>query len=247
MNTIVSAFVSKINTKDNNTIEQYYKWGKILLDSEVPKIIFVDKLMYDCIGDDYDKLTTHLILMKREEIYLYDYYNNITKFNPSTDNVKKDTIDFMFIMCHKSEWVREAIKLNTFNSKHFIWVDFGIRHIIPDKSVIGDILLLSALSSLKYKHCSDGVRMCHIWDLNKSYNFDLYELISWYFAGGVFGGDIESLLKFADLNKQKCIDIINTKNTITWEVNIWYIIYTENKDLFNVYNGDHNLSILLNY
>ena len=47
--------------------------------------------------------------------------------------------------------------------------------------------------------------------------------------------------------KEKCLHIIEEKKTLTWEVNIWYMIFQENKELFNSYLCDHNISILENY
>jgi len=32
-----------------------------------------------------------------------------------------------------------------------------------------------------------------------------------------------------------------------WEVNIWYIIYNENKHLFDIYKCNHDNSIIENY
>lgn len=32
-----------------------------------------------------------------------------------------------------------------------------------------------------------------------------------------------------------------------WEVNIWFLIYLENKDLFDYYSCDHNNTIIDNY
>jgi hypothetical protein len=47
--------------------------------------------------------------------------------------------------------------------------------------------------------------------------------------------------------KKKCIDYISEKKSFIWEVNLWYLIYLENKDLFNFYNCDHDLSLITNY
>ena len=47
--------------------------------------------------------------------------------------------------------------------------------------------------------------------------------------------------------KEKCIKIINEKKTLMWEVNIWYLIYKENNNLFDCYNCDHNESVVSNY
>ena len=76
---------------------------------------------------------------------------------------------------------------------------------------------------------------------------NIYKSIHWYFAGGVFGGDSKSLIKFANLVKEKCIETITLNNTIMWEVNIWWIIYKENTELFSIYKCDHDNSIIDNY
>ena len=47
--------------------------------------------------------------------------------------------------------------------------------------------------------------------------------------------------------KEKCIKIIEEKNTIIWEVNIWYLIYLDNKDLFDCYLCNHDETIINNY
>jgi len=79
------------------------------------------------------------------------------------------------------------------------------------------------------------------------YNYNIFKNITWYFAGGVFGGNKDKLLIFADLMKRKCLQIISQEKTIIWEVNIWFLIYLENKDLFCPYQCDHNDTILKNY
>ena len=75
----------------------------------------------------------------------------------------------------------------------------------------------------------------------------MYKNIIWYFAGGVFGGNKENLIKFANKTKEMCIKIIEEKHLIMWEVNIWYLIYKENTDLFDCYTCDHNSSLIDNY
>ena len=45
MTTIVSAFVSNINSKKDMDIFKYYQNGKLLLRSNVPKIIFLDECL----------------------------------------------------------------------------------------------------------------------------------------------------------------------------------------------------------
>lgn len=241
MNTIVSSFISDINSKYNDTIIRYHKFGKLLLKSSTKKIIYVDEEMFNLIGDEYDKNNTLIIKTSKQKSYLYDYLKHLTNFEINSTDYTKDTIEFMFTMCNKTEWVRDAIMLNHFNTENFIWIDFGIRHIFND-----DTEFIDHVNSLEYK-IYNNVRIGGIWNINYHYTNDIYKNVAWYFAGGVFGGNRNSLIKFADLMKEKCIKIITTKHTIMWEVNIWYLIYIENKELFNIYQCEHNSSLLCNY
>jgi hypothetical protein len=45
----------------------------------------------------------------------------------------------------------------------------------------------------------------------------------------------------------KCIQIMKEKNTIMWEVNIWYLIYLEHPELFDTYISNHNKTMLIEY
>ena len=190
MNTIVSAFVSNINNRDDITLK----------------------------------------------------INSLSQFNLNTDNPNKDTIEYIITQCNKTEWVKSAIELNTFNTNNFIWVDFGIRYIFN----CSDKEFIEKIDELKYK-VYKNVRIGNIWNLQNNYNINIYKDIAWYFAGGIFGGNKESLLHFSNKIKEKCIDIILTKNTLMWEVNIWYLIYIENKEIFDNYSCNHNNSIIDNY
>lgn len=242
MSTLVSAFVSNVNGRYNDTLTRYYNFGKLLLKSNSPKIIFVDEPMFDLIGDEYDKSNTVIIKINSTDIYLYNYNSNLSNFVVNSTNHSKDTKEFMFTICNKTEWIKEAILLNYFGTTDFIWVDFGIRHVFK----CSDEEFIEKLNKLKYK-TYNGVRIGSIWNLDMIYNIDIYKDIMWYFAGGVFGGNANFLLRFSELMKDKCVDIITKSNTIMWEVNIWYLIYIETKEIFDIYNCNHDNTIIDNY
>lgn len=145
-------------------------------------------------------------------------------------------------MCNKTEWIKEAIELDLYKSDQFVWVDFGIRHVFN----CNDDEFRSKIERLCNK-LYDKVRIASIWDLNVQSSKDCYTMIMWYFAGGVFGGSKDKLLLFADLMKKMCLNIIESKGTLMWEVNVWYLIYQENIGLFDIYYCDHNNSIIDNY
>ena len=240
MTTLVSGFLSNSNTYRNS--DKYYELGVKLLKINVPKIIFVDELMYEKIktcANEYTKI----ILYDKTRSYLYPYINteSLCNFEVNTDLHSKDTMEYIFVQCNKTEWIKNAIEINYFNTNQFVWIDFGIRHVITSDENFNTYVL-----NLQNKSCVK-VRIGSIWNVNNIYNINIYTQIAWYFAGGVFGGDKDALLAFSEKMKTKCIQIITDKQTLMWETNIWYLIFKENPWLFSCYQCDHNDSIIYNY
>jgi hypothetical protein len=113
-----------------------------------------------------------LIYVKiKKNSYFYNY--SITNFQVNSTDHTKDTLEFMFTMCTKTEWIREAILLNKFNTDHFIWIDFGIRQVFGS-----DEELIKKLNSLNKTYPS--VRIGRILNLNYIYNIDIYKDVAWY-------------------------------------------------------------------
>jgi len=241
--TIVSGFLTNINQRASHDINKYIELGMLFLRAKIQKIIFVDKEMYEKIIE-YENEYTKIVLIDRHQYDLYKYMNNmvLTNFSLNTDNSSKDTMEYMFTMCNKTEWIRQAIELNYFNTEQFIWVDFGIRYVFKR----GDDEFVDIVESLHDK-TYENIRMGNIWDLNCLYKFDILRDITWYFAGGVFGGNKDKLIHFANLMKDKCLQIMDQEKTIMWEVNIWYLIYLENKELFDTFHCGHDDTIITNY
>ena len=240
MTTLVTSFLQNINNRKN---VDYLEHGKFIINLDIPKIIFINE---ECMPQSsYNTHYTHFIPVKKEDIYLYEYINNNISL-PAISDGAKDTIDYIFLMCNKTEFIRRAIELDYFNTGdegQFIWVDFGINYIFKLGMAEFEQKIKNSLTGKNYNR----IRIGSIWDLNCARVTDIYNAIAWYFAGGVFGGNKESLLIFAEKTKQKCIQIIKEKNHIMWEVNIWYLIYKENIDLFYPYQCDHDESLITNY
>jgi len=241
--TIVSGFLTNVNQKSDSSIDKFFDLGLLLLKANIPKIIFVDEIMYEKIKT-YEDENSRIILINKTDYELYQYMNQdvLSNFSLNTDNPGKDTIEFMFTMCNKTEWIRQAIESNPFDTEQFVWVDFGIRHVFrcDDDAYIG---MLESLNGKYY----DSIRIGSIWNLQTLYLFNVYRDITWYFAGGVFGGNKECLLNFANLTKEKCLQVISQEKTIMWEVNIWFLIYLENRNLFSTYHCGHDNFIITNY
>jgi hypothetical protein len=250
--TIVSAFVSDVNFRKDRNLQKYFDLGKLLINCDVPKIIFLDECMYKYFVENMGKTivsntNTRIYKINKRDSYLYKYEKYLKNFQLNTDNSDKDTLDFMFTMCNKTEWIKKAIMLNDFNTSNYIWLDFGIRHVFK----CSDEDFIYKVNKLKYIEY-DNIRIASIWKNMQDYSwynedYDIYKKIMWFFAGGVFGGNKNALLTFSDKMKEKCMEIMLIKGTIMWEVNVWYLIYKECNELFSRYWCDHNITIIDNY
>jgi len=255
MTTLVTAFVAGVNQRNDRVIDDYMNYGKKLLENPINKIVFFDESL---IGLLPNYPNTIIIPIKKEDMYLYEYKDEITNFGLNTQTPEKDSLEYMFIMCNKTEFIRKAIELNPFHSdpfhsdpfqtNQFVWVDFGINHIFKNDDATFNAVI-SALENKSY----DNVHIGSIWTpdmhtiMTRNFRTDIYKDIAWYFAGGIFGGDSKSLIKFADLTKQQCIKIIAERKTLMWEVNVWFLLYLENPELFSLYQCDHNSTLIGNY
>lgn len=241
--TIVTAFMTKINNIDFRSYNTYIDYGNKLLSLECPVVIFIEQAMFDLHYKDESHLypNCRFVIFERYENYLYKHLQLVTKYEVTTNNPSKDTIGYMFVQCHKTEWLRKAIELNPFHTENFTWIDFGIYHMIKNDEILKEsvgILATKLYPSVRIASCVDPREPC---------NVDIYHQVVWFFAGSIVGGNSETLLKFADIMKEFCINIIKEKNHIMWEVNIWYLIYKEYPEIFDFYPCDHNASILQNY
>jgi hypothetical protein len=249
--TIVSSFVANANLRPDRTINDYINCGKRLLDAPINKIIFFDEELIELLPEYCFNEKTKIVPIKKTDFYLYNHAEKITNFGLNSTFPEKDTLEYMFTMCHKTEYIKNAIELNPFQTSQFIWIDFGINHVFKSNSSADENFsnIISKLNNKIY----ENVRIASIWhpsiydeNFHGSYDY-VYKNIMWFFAGGVFGGEKTALLKFAELTKNMCLKVIEEKQTIMWEVNIWFLIFLENKDLFSLYSCDHNSSILENY
>jgi len=241
--TIVSAFIAGANNRTDRSVDKYIEYGKILMDIPIHKIILIDDTVIDKIPHSYYNEFTTIIPLKKKENYLYEYKELITDFNINSTYPLKDTLEYMFNICNKTEYVRKAIEIDTYNSEQFIWVDFGIRHMCRCNN---DEFREMIMKITETPH-EDHVHIGAIWKPTCDFSLNIYKDVVWYFAGCIFGSNKELLIKFADLTKEMCIRTIKEKHTIMWEVNIWRNVYLENFDLFSLYYCDHNESVIKNY
>ena len=253
VNTIVTAFINIDN--GNRTVDHYIEYGKQLLSVNTEQIIFIERyifykyfnytsniLQFCYEGKYYEYMEIGnkiFVFFEKLDNYLYKY--DVTKLTILTDNPTKDTIDYMFIICHKTEWMKMATKIKEQNT--FIWVDFGVYHMIkPDERT----RFHNELERMKYKKLNK-IRIASWYGLQYPTSNNIYERPLWYFAGTVFGGPSDKLVEFATRTKEKCLQIISEKETLIWEGNVWYMIYLKCPELFDSYMCTSSLSVLFEF
>jgi hypothetical protein len=205
-------------------------------------------------GVSYDYLVIgHLafVFFEKSDIYLSAYRNMATQFSVNTSYPEKDTIDYMFVQCHKTEWVAIAIAIDAelFGGESnltgmYAWIDFGIQHMFPSNNALCNSIYTLRDRVIAGRWDRSKVYAPSCWGSYTYFGVDIYRSISWVFAGSAFGGSASVLLEFARRTKENCIELLTTKHLLMWEVNVWSLIYDEYPELFALFPGNHNAGIL---
>ena len=236
MTTIVSAFISDANS--HRSSNDYFELGKHLLEVRMPKVIFLEKksieMFHTLCGDEM----TIVVEFEKHDL-LFECNDSITL--PVHRNIEKDTKDYLQVQCNKTNWLNIAAGMNPFESAQFVWIDFGIFHIFQS-----DVEQFQRSFDTVNNYSSDKVRIPRIWNLENNTAIDEFNRPLWFFAGGVVGGSSSALQQFHSLFLSEIQDLLE-KNMITWEVNIWYLIWKKHPELFDPYSGSHDTSILEGY
>lgn len=249
--TIVSAFITGINQSPDKTIDKYLEYGSQLMRVRIPKIIFIDETLYEKVSQFMDEYTM-IIPYKLTDIYMYQYRDKLKNVKVATTNAKKDTIEYFMVQCHKTEWIRKAIQINKYDSEQYMWIDFGIYQFIDKLNLAYEEKFnkfTESLYQIEYQK-TDKVKMPGMWNMNACCT-DMYNYLKlhvcWYFAGSLFGGHKDTLIKFADYTRDRCLKMITEDSWLVWEVNVWYLVYCEHPELFIQYKAQHDLTIFENY
>ena len=125
----VSAFITNVHQNDKS-INDYIDYGMKMINLNMNQIIFLEKYIFYEYFKKYDNniINTfkyedektfeyiifgniHFVFFEKKDMYLYNYKERITNFQIITNNPNKDTIDYMFVQCHKTEWINMSILL----------------------------------------------------------------------------------------------------------------------------------------
>ena len=202
---------------------------------------------------------TTFVLFERSDMYLHAYRYLATEFSVHTPHPQKDTLDYMFVQCTKTEWVAMAIALDRYKRRDgkivssdgmYAWLDFGIRHMYPSDTAMETSIYRfrdRLLSSKWWDRALVYAPSC--WDPAhvNIHRQDVFGDVFWVFSGSAFGGSADALLDFASRMKQKCVFLLATRRSLMWEVNVWYLVYRDCPERFALFYGNHNSGILDNW
>ena len=210
--------------------------------------VYVDSIAEEKIQDmvsDY----SNVILMKTfciEDLYAYNVCSKIENLQlPYTNNVKKDTKEYMIVINSKIEFVKKVMEENPFNTDYFAWIDFSITHVFTSNNYIN---ILNDINDTKFKGKVLAIPGCQS-KLSDEEENDVnirneLQSIYWRFCGGFFFGDKNSLEDFYDLYVEYFPIFVKKYKTIVWEVNFWAWLECNSVWTPDWYSADHNDSII---
>lgn len=225
MATIVTCYY-KIKSKHSE--DEYDEWIRIFLSNlnNNSKLIIFTSRNLKCYFEEIIRNRKNIILIFKElnEFDLYNKYKNIWEKQYEKDPQKEiRTIDCYVIWNSKLWLIKEAIKLNPFNSDKFIWNDIGsFRDITQTKYLIN--------YPVYEKIRVDKVDIVKIDDFEEK-DFYFHNV---HFAGSIFGGGKNILLELHDLF-YKMFDIyLENDKFIGCDQQILASVYVKNKNIFNL-------------
>lgn len=246
--TLVSALIPNLN--EWRDISKYLELGKDLLRLNVPKVIFLPEDLHNWAREYCDERITKLIPFQKENLYDY-FWNELSDEKKSkiqladsyNENSKKNTLDYFICMNNKPNWMFISKQENFFKSEYFMWLDFGIKHLVGDK-----INRINELFTTQ-KHLTEKIifpsMINNLEDvIETSLNVDKPD--PWVTLGGLVLMPSKLVDFFYNESKKILLDIMNNQNKITWEVNIWTKLAISNKQICKAYKVNWDSSIINN-
>ena len=237
MLTFVTAFLDLCEDRPNvKTFETCFGHFQRMAATGISLVVFISKNYREHIDAlMLENITCISINLEELDIYKQVLSKDITM--PFIRSENKDTLHFMILMNAKVEFMKRAMDICV--SSHYVWIDFSIGHVFHNYD--------SSLRCLENLSLKDLPELCSefpgCWNKGQEYD-SIYKKVNWRHCGGFFLMDRESLQKFCTLFFNSFPEILETKKTMMWEVNIWHILEMEYGWEPGWYKADHNDSIL---
>lgn len=223
-------------------IKDYLQYGSTLSRLPFPVILFTEDSLRGLLEELFkDKPNCTIITLDFAQTYFYTYKEQLTslrdKYIISNLNPIKDTPLYIILNNNKFFFIEEAIKLNLYQSTHFMWIDFGLGYVAKDCETSLNSILPCIPDKIK--------QMC-INPYVENIPAQVYHKVIYHnMAGGLFSGSKENMLRYANLFKAKYKQIVE-EGWYQLDEAIMSLVVRENPDLFSLYYGDYE-GIIANY
>lgn len=245
--TLVTGYYQIIDKEPNvrrRSMESYFRHFEFIAKMDVPKIVHInerfrtrcieilDRLSpnkkYKVIGIEDGGLPTEKYRHYGESCKMYDNSSPIT-----------GKMDYFLVTTAKQFWLNESSINNPFDTEYFIWMDFGINHIVDLSNFHIDEII---------DNIPNEIRICQLMptaleeikDYTRFYSVSMGKI-----AAGVITGDIKYIRKFMDLFIIE-IDNMFKNNRICLEEQLIGSMTAKYPWLFSLYYADYP-GILCNY
>ena len=127
--TVVTAFYpipSKISKNIDVSQRQYFAWTTNLFKIKAPIILFTEHHLNDKFINIRQGRPMYIVNYKFEDLISWSKYKSVWIENHKIDHEHDiHSPELYAIWAQKSVFVRDAINLNYFNTKYFMWTDIG--------------------------------------------------------------------------------------------------------------------------
>jgi hypothetical protein len=238
----------KTNGYDKEADKIYFKNSLRTLMIEQPLVIYCDPdyaekyyQIRKALG--YEEIT-YIESKKLEDLYFYNYKEEIEKFK-KTDSNAKFTPEVYIVWFSRFKFMLETMKKNLFDSTHFAWIDINLL----SKKFYGSLNYIEPEIYDRLNYIAENprdkfaIQMINSWT-PKSYK-DLDHYFSkqrWIVAGCFYTTDIESGKFIIPKIIEKTEELLNLKYCQSDEC-VFAFIIDEFEEYFNLYIGDYQDTI----
>jgi len=250
--TIITAFynireLEQNDSPNNRGIDEYLELAKnFILQLPYPLVIYIDTttssdeiLEFIQTNRPY-KNKTQIVREPFENTYFYKHIDRIRELQQIypiyNGRLEHETPHYIVLNNNKFWWLEQTIRQNPFSSERFMWMDFGINHVARNvekiRTWIHDI--------------PEKIRQMCINPLTESSDYiNVFHIIYHHYAGGLFSGSSEYMMKYIDAFKSTT-EKIYSENWYQIDEAVMTIVHNENPEWFDDFYGDY-IGIIANY
>jgi hypothetical protein len=249
--TIITAFYNirelEENHISNRKLEEFLELAKnFILQLPYPLVIYIDTttqsdFIYEFIKKHRAYPEKTLIIRESfKDTYFYKDIERIAELQKTyiiyNGILEHETPNYIVLNNNKFWWLEQTIAKNPFSSERFLWMDFSINHVAKNPETIHT--WFSTIPEKIKQMCINP--LVEIGDYQ-----DIFHNIHHHYAGGLFSGSADYLLRYIDAFK-KTIKKIYDENWYQIDEAVMTIVHNENPEWFEDFYGDYS-GIIMNY